>query len=233
MFTENQTYKKRYGQGSGSPRCWAGGVGPGHHHANQKLPAGVAWCLDHAKSCLLVLGSQSPEGLSAVRPQDGGAPRCHHGGCIPNLHPFGFPTLFLPLSEDASAWPPLAFHLPPLTSADSPAVQLSRAPSELPGQAAPGDAPVTYMSVSRTLQLSWALPRRDQELSSRVQATMPLGEGHAKTELGQPGPAPQSRLSRQEADGFVPQTTPLPVTRSHTAGLQSYETSRVGNSTGP
>lgn len=80
---------------------------------------------------------------------------------------------------------------------------------------------MTYMSVSRTLGLSWALPRRNQELSGRVQATMPLGEGHTKTQLGQPGPAPQSRLSRQEADGFVPQTMPMPVTRSHTVGLQS------------
>ena len=88
---------------------------------------------------------------------------------------------------------------------------------------------MTHMSVSRTLRLGWAPSRRNQELSSCVQATMPLGEDHAKTELGQPGAAPQSRLSRQEADGFVPQTTPMPVT----TGLQSYETSRMGKSTGP
>lgn len=134
MFTENKTRNKRCGQHSGSPTCWTGGAGPGHH-TNQKLPVEVTWCLDHTKTCLLLLGSQSPEGLSALWPQDGGAPRCHHGGCIPNLLPFGFPTLFPPLSEDASAWPPPAFHLPPLTSTDSLAVWLSREPSQLPGQA--------------------------------------------------------------------------------------------------
>lgn len=88
---------------------------------------------------------------------------------------------------------------------------------------------MTHMSVSRTLGFGWALSRRNQELSSRVQAVMPLGEDHAKTELGQPGPAPQSRLGKQEADGFAPQTALVPVT----TGLQSCETSRMGRSTGP
>ena len=45
-----------------------------------------------------------------------------HAGCAP-LNPQG--------SRGGQA----AFHLPPLTSADSPAVWLSRAPSQLPGQA--------------------------------------------------------------------------------------------------
>ena len=72
-------------------------------------------------------------------------------------------------------------------------------PQSFPGTCSHRQA--TYMSVSRTLGLSWALPRRNQELSGRGQATMPLGEGHAKTH-GPAGPCPSAQTEQAGSRWF-------------------------------